>query len=117
MPRMSPCLPLESRLPRWISRELRREHLESHAPVEPGVFRFVDFAHAPVGDEAQDSKALAEDLAGSKHPFAPARGGSAQERCRLGFERFVAFGAGISSAGGVVFAIPSLVRFFVTLAM
>jgi len=38
--------PLETRSPRGIPRELRRQHLERHAPVETCVFRLVDLAHA-----------------------------------------------------------------------
>ena len=37
--------PLEAGLSRRISREIRGQHLERHAPVEPGVFRLVDLAH------------------------------------------------------------------------
>ena len=47
-------LALETRSPRGVPRELRRQHLERHAPVETGVLRFVDLAHAP-GAEGREN--------------------------------------------------------------
>jgi hypothetical protein len=38
--------PLEARSPRGIPRELRRQHLQRHTPVETCVLGFVDLSHS-----------------------------------------------------------------------
>ena len=45
---------LESRQVRGIGREIRRKHLDRHAPIEPGIARRVDFPHSACADRRQD---------------------------------------------------------------
>ena len=45
---------LEPRQVRGVGSELRREHLDRHAPIEPRVARRVDFPHSACADWRQD---------------------------------------------------------------
>jgi len=47
-------LALETRLSRRVSRELRRQHLDGDAPVEPRVLRLVDLSHSSSAQRRED---------------------------------------------------------------
>ena len=44
--------PVEPRQCLWVFRQRRRQNLDCVATLQPGMGRFVDQAHAPLGDQA-----------------------------------------------------------------
>jgi hypothetical protein len=57
---------LEALAPHRVGGQRRRQHLDRHRPVEPGVARLEDLAHAAFADQRQDL-VRAETRTGRQH--------------------------------------------------